>query len=207
RKAIELRRLNPFIPFFQLLENRKLIILVFIFFLLYFSTNTYATIWPYYTQYKFHWRPIDIGLSFSIYGIFAIFVQSVIIRFVKNYICEQNILILGVALNITAMCIIIFSQSIIMLYVSILFMSLALIGGPVLYKKISCVVQEKSLGETQGILSSTLALSSVLSPVFMTQLFKYFTKPDFYINFPSAPFAISGIILIFVLYIIVSCKL
>ena len=49
-------------------------------------------------------------------------------------------------------------------------------------------------GELQGAVASLNSVAAVLSPLFMTQLFSYFSQPAAPLYFPGAPYLVSGVL-------------
>jgi DHA1 family tetracycline resistance protein-like MFS transporter len=47
-------------------------------------------------------------------------------------------------------------------------------------------------GELQGAMSSIGSIAAILSPIFMTQLFKYFSVPAAPVQLPGAPFLVAA---------------
>jgi DHA1 family tetracycline resistance protein-like MFS transporter len=54
-------------------------------------------------------------------------------------------------------------------------------------------VQENEQGELMGALASVGSLTSIVAPVLLTGLFRYFTAPVAPVYFPGAPFAAASL--------------
>ena len=50
-------------------------------------------------------------------------------------------------------------------------------------------------GELQGVKSSVLGITMIISPLMMTQLFSFFSGPDALVYFPGAPFLAAAILM------------
>jgi DHA1 family tetracycline resistance protein-like MFS transporter len=50
-----------------------------------------------------------------------------------------------------------------------------------------------SQGELQGAMASLASIAAIISPIFMTQLFSYFSTPAAPVVFPGAPYLVSGV--------------
>ena len=78
-----------------------------------------------------------------------------------------------------------------------LFLPLAALGAvvaPALTGLMSNRIADDSQGELQGAMTSITAITLVISPVLMTQLFGYFASAEAPIYFPGAPFLAAAII-------------
>lgn len=68
------------------------------------------------------------------------------------------------------------------------------LAGPALQGIISSQVPPNEQGQLQGALTSLMSVTSIIGPVFMSQLFGYFTGPSAPVYFPGAPMAMGGIL-------------
>ena len=57
-------------------------------------------------------------------------------------------------------------------------------------------VADNEQGELQGVFSSVVAISMIVSPLLMTYVFKRFTETGTSFYLPGAPFAVAGILAI-----------
>jgi DHA1 family tetracycline resistance protein-like MFS transporter len=67
---------------------------------------------------------------------------------------------------------------------------------PALRSILSNRVGPDSQGELQGAMSSLMSLTAIVAPVFLTQLFRYFTSAQAPFYFPGAPFFTAAILTI-----------
>ena len=66
---------------------------------------------------------------------------------------------------------------------------------PALQGMMSRAVPADSQGELQGVVSSTVSLAMIVSPLLMTQVFAAFTAPGAALFLPGAPFLVSMLLM------------
>jgi DHA1 family tetracycline resistance protein-like MFS transporter len=88
-----------------------------------------------------------------------------------------------------------------MIYVAIAIGSLGGIANPTVQSVMSKQVGPSAQGELQGAIGSLASVAAVISPIFMTQTFSYFSSPAAPFVFPGMPYLIGGI-LVFVCVLI-----
>ena len=74
--------------------------------------------------------------------------------------------------------------------------------GPAIQGVISNQIPENEQGEIQGLNTSLMSISAIISPLLMTNLFYQFSKNDATLYFPGISFFISGILAIIAAIII-----
>ncbi len=57
-------------------------------------------------------------------------------------------------------------------------------------------VSESEQGELQGAITSVLSVSAIVSPLLMTQAFRFFTHDGTAFYFPGAPYALAGLLMV-----------
>ena len=78
-----------------------------------------------------------------------------------------------------------------MMYLAMIPGALGALGGPAMQGIASSQVDASQQGELQGGLSSTMSLTSIISPLMMTQIFAYFTGDQSAYYFPGAAFILA----------------
>ena len=84
-----------------------------------------------------------------------------------------------------------------MLYAAITIGSLGGIANPAVQSVMSRQVGPSAQGELQGAVASLNSIAAILSPVFMTQLFRYYSEPGAPVHFPGAPYLVSATFVFF----------
>jgi DHA1 family tetracycline resistance protein-like MFS transporter len=74
--------------------------------------------------------------------------------------------------------------------------ALGSLAMPALRSILSHRVGADAQGELQGAMSSLMSLTAIVAPVFLTQLFGYFTSASAPVYFPGAPFMTAAVLTI-----------
>lgn len=83
-----------------------------------------------------------------------------------------------------------------MLYVIIVIYCLGGIVPPIMQDLISQKTADNEQGETQGIITSLLNVSNIISPLAMAHLFHVSTTEKYTIHYPGMPFMLSALIIV-----------
>ena len=74
--------------------------------------------------------------------------------------------------------------------------ALGAVVTPALQGMMSRTVPDDAQGELQGVLTSVAAISMIVSPFVMTQIFAFFTGPSTPYTLPGAPFLLSMLLMV-----------
>ena len=132
-----------------------------------------------------------IGLSLAAFGIAMAIVQGGLIRYILRWFGDWGTILYGLTFNFFAFFVLAFVQS---GAVAIAFIPLTALGAvvtPAVQGMMSRATPDNSQGELQGVLSSTSALATIISPLIMTQIFAAFAREDAAYFLPGAPFLLS----------------
>jgi len=143
---------------------------------------------------RFDWSPREIGYSLGFIGVLMVLVQGFLIRWVLPRAGLRVAGIVGLSFTIVAFCGYAFASVPWIIYAAMIPGSLGALAGPFLQGIASAQVDEPQQGELQGGLSSTMSLTSILSPPVMTQLFAYFSGASAPIYFPGAPYLLAAVL-------------
>ena len=91
-----------------------------------------------------------------------------------------------------------------MMYLAMIPGALGALAGPAMQGIASSQVDASQQGELQGGLSSTMSLTSIISPLMMTQIFAYFTEDQSAYYFPGAAFILALFLTLAALAVFVS---
>lgn len=194
RRAFDLKRANPFGAFVQLKKNKKIRILVFGMFLLYLAGQVMPAIWPFYTKFLFSWSDREIGYSLAFVGVMVAVVQGGLIKWTQKKFGPIRSVYIGILLYIIGLSLFAMASQSWMLYAFTLVYCLGGIAPPSLQGIISGRMPANEQGELQGMITALTSLSTILSPLIMTNLFYFFTKENAPVYFPGASFAAAAII-------------
>ena len=196
RRPLSLARANPFGAFKNISTSPLLRRLLVLFFLYQVAFMVYPSIWAYYTEARFGWEPRMIGLSLAAFGIAMAIVQGGLIRYILRWLGDRGTILYGLAFNFFAFIILAFVES---GFLAIIFIPLTALGAvvtPAVQGMMSRATSDNSQGELQGVLSSTSALATIISPLIMTQIFAAFAREDAAYFLPGAPFLLSMLLMV-----------
>ncbi|MEM9967322.1 MAG: TCR/Tet family MFS transporter [Pseudomonadota bacterium] len=193
-RRFEWRRANPLGALQQLGKLPGVWRLLTIYFLYNLAFAVYPSVWTYFGQERFAWSPGMVGLSLGLFGVMMALVQGGIIRLALNNFGERGTVIFGHLFAIAAYLSlgIVVSGSLALILTPLA--ALAGVISPALQGLMSKEVADNAQGELQGVLTSTVSLAMILSPIAMTSTFAYFTAEGAPIYLPGAPF-LAGLVL------------
>ncbi len=162
--------------------------------LIYVASHAVQSNWSFYTQLKFAWSESTIGFSLGIAGVLVALVQGFLIRIVNPKIGNNNSVYLGITFSTLGLLLFGLAAQGWHLYLILIPYCLGGLSGPALQSIISAQFPANEQGELQGALTSLISVTSIIGPALMTQVFEYFTSPQYPIYFPGAPFILGALI-------------
>ena len=192
RRPFDWRRANPLGALDQLRRLPMVGLFVGVVFLYSLAHYVFPAVWSYYTTAAFDWSAVQIGASLAAVGIGFALVQGVAIRPILARFGEVRTAYLGLGLETLGLIGLAFATHGWMVFALMPLTVLGDIVKPAITGLMSNRVAEDAQGELQGIISSAQALTVILSPVMMTQLFGYFTEDGRW--FPGAPFLAAAVL-------------
>jgi DHA1 family tetracycline resistance protein-like MFS transporter len=171
--------------------------LLFALFLYQMAHDSLPAVWMYYTQYKFDWSPSQMGWSLTFVGVMTVIVMGGLTGLVVPRLGERRAIIVGFLLMTIGFIGYAFASHGWMLYAALAIGSLGGIANPAVQSVMSKQVGPSAQGELQGGVASINSIAAVLSPIFMTQLFRYYSDPGAPIHFPGAPYLVSAVFVFF----------
>ena len=199
RRFFDWARANPLGAFRQLSRLPAVAWLVAANFLFSLAHYVYPAIWSFFTKEAFAWSNAEIGISLAMVGVGFAVVQGGLIRIILRTLGEVRTAVAGFLLNVVGMVGLAFATHGWMVYALIPVTALSAVVTPALTGLMANRVADDSQGELQGVLSSVQAVTSVISPLIMTQLFGAFTAPGAAVYFPGAPFLAAALIMLLAL--------
>ena len=165
-------------------------------FILYVAGKTIEVIWGYYNILKFNWTEQEIGYSLAFVGVLVSLVQGGLIRWFIPKFGQAKSIFYGIIFYTVGLFCFAFATNSWMMYAFLIPYCLGGLCGPALQGLISNQIPENEQGEIQGLNTSLMSISAIISPLIMTNLFYQFSKADAPIYFPGISFFISGILAI-----------
>ncbi len=194
RRPFDWKRANPFGAFKSLAHLPMVAGLLFAMFLYQIAHDSLPAVWMFYTQYKFGWTPAQMGLSLTFVGIMTVIVMGGLTGVVVPRLGERRAILLGFGLMTVGFLGYAFASQGWMIYAALAIGSLGGIANPAVQSVMSKQAGPSAQGELQGANASITSVAAVLSPLFMTQTFSYFSAADAPVHFPGAPYLVSGVL-------------
>lgn len=196
RRPLTWARTNPFGAFANVGLNPMLRVLLVLFFVYQIAFTVYPAIWAFFTEARFGWSPGMVGVSLGAFGVAIAVVQGGLIRVILRVLGERGTVLYGLIFNFCAFIVLAFVEN---GTVALMFIPLTALGAvvtPALQGMMSKATADDSQGELQGVLASSAALATIISPLLMTTVFAVFAAEDAAIYLPGAPFLVSAMLMI-----------
>lgn len=189
RRPFDFKRANPFATLFRLFKFKTLTGLLICLFFIYIAQHATHSNWSFFTDYRFEWGPLEIGLSLMFVGIMVSIVQGGVVGpFVKNF-GEVKAIYAGLFFNAMGLLFMGIVWEPWMVYMVIVPYAFGGLAGPSLQSIMTSQVEPNAQGELQGGLTSLMTFTNVLGPLIMTTwMFSYFTDEANGYDLPGAPF-------------------
>ncbi|MCB1646385.1 MAG: TCR/Tet family MFS transporter [Pseudomonadales bacterium] len=191
RRPFDITRSNPLGTLMQLRQFPVVIGIILVMFIYNMGHHVLPATWSYYSIEQFSWTPAEIGYSLAFIGVMMVLVQGFLIRWIIPRTGLRLAGIIGFSFTIIAFTGYAFATSAWMLYLFMVPGALGAFAGPSMQGIASNQIGPSQQGELQGGLSSMMSLTSIISPLMMTQTFGYFTSAAAPVYFPGAAFALA----------------
>ncbi|MDQ2094596.1 TCR/Tet family MFS transporter [Rhodalgimonas zhirmunskyi] len=196
RRPFSAARANPFGALRQVSALPGLGALITVYFLYQVASMVYPAIWAYFTTLRFGWSEATVGLSLGIYGAFFGLVQGLAVRPAMARLGYRGTVLFAFGVDIIALVLVGLLTSGTMVLWLIPFMALGAVGLPAIQGTMSAVIADDAQGELQGVLTSVTSFAMIVTPLAMTQVFAWFTRPDAVLYLPGAPFLLSALLMV-----------
>ncbi len=202
RRAFQWKRANPLGAFIQIKKSKNIRTLIFTMFLLYLAGQVMPSIWAFYTKFTYQWSDAEIGYSLAFVGVMVAIVQGGLIKWSQTKLGSHTSIYTGLVFYLVGLTLFAIANQSWMLYAFTFIYALGGIGPPSIQGIISGLVPPNEQGELQGMMTALMSISTILSPLLMTNLFYNFTKPDTIYYFPGAPFAAAAILVLISFFVV-----
>ena len=194
RRPFKLVRANPVGALSQMRRFPGVLVLFGALLLYQLAHDANPSTWTYYTMLKFDWTERDVGFSMGVLGISITLVQGLLIRVVIPKLGDRGTVLLGLLIMAAGYLGFSLATEGWMMLVFIVPFALGGLAMPALRSILSNRVGANSQGELQGAMSSLMSLTAIIAPVFLTQLFGYFTSAQAPFYFPGASFFMAALL-------------
>jgi len=196
RRAFHWKRANP-LGSLQLLKRYPAIGgLAFSFFLIYLASQAVQGNWNFFTIYRFNWSEKMVGISLAVVGLLVGVVQGGLIRIINPRLGNEKSIYAGLLLYSLGLVLFAFATEGWMMFAFLVPYCLGGIAGPALQATLAEHVPANEQGELQGTLTSLMSITTIIGPLIMNYLFKYFTTDKAPLHFPGVSFLLGAIFML-----------
>ena len=198
RRRFDIKRANPMGAILAFKPFPVILWLLSALFLFSLASQTYPSVWNFFTIERFDWTPSQIGRSLAVFGFLFALVQGVLIGPVIKKFGESSTVILGMLAGAIAFFGTSFIHTPVGLYGYLIIGAFSGLAAPAINGLLSRNVPDNAQGELQGAVTATNSLTAIIGPLAATQLFSYFTSsPNAPGYFPGVSFFAAGIFVLF----------
>ncbi|MEO7984221.1 MAG: TCR/Tet family MFS transporter [Bacteroidota bacterium] len=201
RRPFEWKRANPFGSLKFLQRTPSIGGLAICYFLIYLAAMAVQGNWNYFTMYRFNWTEKLVGISLAVVGLLVGAVQAGLTRVLNPKLGNEKSIYLGLFLYTLGLALFAFATEGWMMFAFLVPYCLGGIAGPALQSIMAGHIPKNEQGELQGALTSLMSLTTIIGPLMMNNLFRYFTtsKAPFY--FPGISFLLAAVFMLMSLFI------
>lgn len=190
------RRFNPFIGIIALLKVKPIIPMVLIIGLIYLSQSLMQYTWALYTEFRYGWTPLNIGLSMFVLGLCIAFTQGWLLPALIRVQSEKHLVIAALSIGCLALAGIGFTAWGIVAAILAWTFSLLGIASPIIQSAVSRQVSPTMQGSAMGAISSLNSFSGAIAPVISTPLLVYTAKGTDELIPPGIPYYLAASLLL-----------
>ena len=194
RRSIEWSKFNPFSSVVKILKPSVILSYVVIYLLLFLAGNVHPSIWTLYTEHKFAWTSLQVGISLSFVGLIYGFSQAVLTKKIVPIWGETKALQVGIFFNAIGFVLYAVAPYGWMMYAIMIVSSLSGLAMPCLQSMMTKLVEPNRQGELQGGLVSLSSVASILAPLIYTNTFNWSIQSGSWLKFEGLPYLIAAII-------------
>jgi DHA1 family tetracycline resistance protein-like MFS transporter len=169
----DLFAINPLAPMRRALSLTALVPLFAISLIFGLVGNIPGTIWVLYTQDRFNWNGVMVGLSLAAFGLCHAGAQAFLTGPIAKRFGEIRTIVIGIVFDSTAFVVMgLATHGWVAFALSPLF-ALGGVGLPALQSLMANQVSDDKQGELQGVLASLASLTAIIGPLVGTTVYAY----------------------------------
>lgn len=193
RRDFAWKDLNPFKSLKVLTSMPSITLLVLAHVFIQMMGQTHPSLWAIYTESRYHWTAAEVGVSLAVVGLLSAIVQGGLTGIIVKTFGERKVSLwgtLGESLGFIGFGL---ATSGTAVYLVLIIASVFWAAQPALQSLISREIPADRQGELQGALMSLTALTAVLNPLLMTNIFAVTSGHDGTINLPGTGYYVGGL--------------
>ncbi|MES2521014.1 MAG: TCR/Tet family MFS transporter [Bacteroidota bacterium] len=194
RREFDWKRANPVGSLKNIARYPALLGLIGALFCLQIAGQAHPSTWSYFTMKEFNWTLKEVGYSLAFVGLMVAIVQGGLNRVINPKLGDRNSVIIGLLFYGVGFILFAFATKGWMMYIFMVPFGLGGIAGPALQSMITKQVAPNEQGELQGGITSMQSVTTIIGPLFASNLFSYFSAEDAPVFFPGAAFFMAGLV-------------
>ena len=188
RRAFSWRRANPIGALMALQRFPAVLGLAECYFILTLSQILLQSTWALYTDYRYHWDPLQIGLSLMFVGVATGLVQALLVKKLVPKLGDTRAVVIGFCISIVAQIGYGLAPSGWMIYAIGCVGCLAGISQPALQAYITKHVPPTEQGAVQGVFAGLASLAGIPGPFIASHSFGWAIAPGRTHHLPGIAF-------------------
>jgi len=189
------KRANPLGALMLLREHGGVAGLALVVFISQLAHYVLPSVYVLYTDYRYGWSELDVGLTLGLVGVCNALVQALLVRRLVPKIGERRAVAIGLACGIVGFAWMGMAPTGAWFLAAIPFMALWGLAGPSLQSLITQRVAPEQQGRLQGSLASLVATAGIFGPFLFTGIFRLFIGDNPPAYLPGASFLFSACLL------------
>ncbi|KGA57319.1 Tet(H)/Tet(J) family tetracycline efflux MFS transporter [Proteus vulgaris] len=132
-----------------------------------------ATIWVLFTQYRFDWNTISVGMSLAALGVLHIFFQAVVAGTLAQKWGEKTTIILSISIDMMGCLLLAWVSQVWVILPALICLAAGGMGQPALQGYLSKSIDGNAQGKLQGTLVSLTNISGIIGPLCFAFIYHY----------------------------------
>jgi DHA1 family tetracycline resistance protein-like MFS transporter len=195
RASFQWRRANPVGALLMLRRYPQVLGIVSVLFLANVAHEALPSLWVLYTDYRYQWGEVTVGLTLAVVGASVALVQGGLVGAVVTRFGERRGLLMGLAFGATGFLFYGLASSGLLFCLGIPFIGLWGFAGPSAQSIMTRQVGPAEQGRLQGALSAMIGVAHMIGPGLFTAVFSRSIERDSGWDMPGAPFFLAAALL------------
>jgi DHA1 family tetracycline resistance protein-like MFS transporter len=188
RRNFDWKRANPIGALYALKRLPAVLGLAEAYFILMLAQNMMFSTWALYTDHRYHWTTLDVGLSLMFVGVLSGFVQAVLVKKIVPRIGDTRAVVIGLCISSAVFIGYGLSPWGWLIYVIMTLGAFAGISGPAMQSYITKHVPPNEQGAVQGVYAGLASLAGIPGPFIATWSFGWAIDPGNRFHVPGIAF-------------------
>jgi DHA1 family tetracycline resistance protein-like MFS transporter len=201
RRAFSWKRANPVGALMAMRRFPAVLGLVECFFILTLAQVMLQTTWALYTEERYGWSPLQIGLSLMFVGVATGLVQATLVKKVVPRLGDQRSVIVGMCISTVAFILYGLASHGWMIYAVVCFGCFAGIAGPALQSYTTKHIPPNEQGAVQGVFAGLQSLAGIPGPFIALYSFGWAISPERSFHIPGIAFFEGAVLSVLALFL------